>query len=35
MARTAKRGEIGLERRDFRTLNELAMRQHARHGIVD
>jgi hypothetical protein len=35
MPRTAKSGELGLENMDLGALNELAMRQHASHRIVD
>ena len=35
MPRAAESGELGLERTDFGTLDELAMRQNTRHRVID
>ena len=35
MPHAAKCGKLGFERADFGTLNELAMRQHAGHRVID
>jgi hypothetical protein len=35
MARAAEGGKLGLEYMNFRALNELAMRQNARHRVID
>ena len=35
MARAAERRELAFQRAHFRSEDELAMRQHARHRIID